>query len=90
MLTRHRAVLKSVLTRHRAVPEFLTCGSCRRLSPGELQCVDGLQVVAGIVTVCVSSVLLLTLSLLLCRWVVHVLHVCVVRVLQVCVCVAGE
>ncbi|XP_069196015.1 chondroadherin [Procambarus clarkii] len=39
-----------------------------RLSPGELQCVDNLQVVVGIVIVCVSSVLLLTLSLLLCRY----------------------
>ncbi|XP_071515921.1 uncharacterized protein [Panulirus ornatus] len=51
-----------------AAPDKLLGLYLSRLSPGELQCVDSLQVVAGIVTICVSSVLLLTLSLLLCRY----------------------
>ncbi|XP_064100447.1 chondroadherin-like protein [Macrobrachium nipponense] len=39
-----------------------------RLSPGELQCVDRVQVVVGIVVVIASTVLLLTLSVVLCRY----------------------
>ncbi|KAK8399782.1 hypothetical protein O3P69_003660 [Scylla paramamosain] len=51
-----------------AAPDKLRGVYLSRLTTGELDCVDRLQVVLGIVAVCVSFVLLLTLSLVLCRY----------------------
>ncbi|XP_037790513.1 chondroadherin-like protein [Penaeus monodon] len=51
-----------------AAPEKLKGLYLSRLSPSELLCLDQVQVVVGIVVVTVSTVLLVALSVLLCRY----------------------
>ncbi|XP_069191330.1 leucine-rich repeat and immunoglobulin-like domain containing-NOGO receptor-interacting protein 4 [Procambarus clarkii] len=51
-----------------ASPDKLKGLYLSRLSPSELLCVDQVQVVVGIVVVTVSTVLLMALSVLLCRY----------------------